>query len=98
LIGDATEIRVAERLFSRETAGQFDRVPRPSTRRANARRISQRTGAIAALISQRFSTVRMADPIVVLAGHLVEFGSHDELMAPGGHDVELFTLQARAYR
>jgi ATP-binding cassette subfamily B protein len=54
---------------------------------------------IAILISHRFSTVRMADRIAVLAGgHIVEFGSHDELMALGGRYAHLFTLQAQGYR
>lgn len=50
------------------------------------------------LVSHRFSTVRMADLIVVLdKGCIVETGSHDELMAAGGLYRELFTLQATAY-
>ena len=54
---------------------------------------------IAILISHRFSTVRMADRIAVLdGGRIVEFGSHDELMALGGRYAHLFTLQAQGYR
>jgi ATP-binding cassette subfamily B protein len=50
------------------------------------------------LISHRFSTVRAADRIYVLdGGQIVEAGSHDELMALGGHYAELFGLQAAAY-
>jgi len=42
--------------------------------------------------------VRMADLIVVMDGaRVVEFGSHDDLMAHGGHYAELFRLQAAAY-
>ncbi len=54
---------------------------------------------IAILISHRFSTVRMADRIAVLdGGRIVEFGSHDELMALGGRYAHLFSLQAQGYR
>ena len=53
----------------------------------------------AVLISHRFSTVRMADRILVLAdGRVLEFGAHDELMAAGGKYAELFDLQAAGYR
>ncbi len=54
---------------------------------------------ITILISHRFSTVRMADQIAVLDnGHIVERGSHEELMALNGRYAHLFTLQARGYR
>jgi ATP-binding cassette subfamily B protein len=56
-------------------------------------------GRMAVLISHRFSTVRMADRIVVLMeGGVVEEGSHDELVARGGLYAELFSLQAAGYR
>jgi ATP-binding cassette, subfamily B, bacterial len=56
-------------------------------------------GRITVLVSHRFSTVRMADFIVVLDGaRVVETGSHDELMAKGGKYAELYTIQATAYR
>jgi ATP-binding cassette subfamily B protein len=56
-------------------------------------------GRIAILISHRFSTVRMADQIVVLDnGRLVEQGSHEQLMSGDGVYARLFTLQARAYQ
>jgi len=56
-------------------------------------------GRITLLVSHRFSTVRMADLIVVLDGaRLVEFGTHDELMAHGGQYSELYNIQAAAYR
>jgi len=54
---------------------------------------------IAIVISHRFSTVRMADQIVVLdQGHIVERGNHDNLMKEDGIYSKLFTLQARGYR
>ena len=53
----------------------------------------------AVLISHRFSSVRMADRILVLAdGKLEASGTHDELMAQGGRYAELFELQAAGYR
>ena len=56
-------------------------------------------GKMAVLISHRFSTVRMADRILVLrGGELVEQGTHDELVARGGLYAELFQLQAAGYR
>jgi ATP-binding cassette subfamily B protein len=56
-------------------------------------------GTTAVLISHRFSTVRMADRIVVLAdGKVEEQGTHSELMANGGRYAELFELQAAGYR
>ncbi|HEV3287253.1 MAG TPA: ATP-binding cassette domain-containing protein, partial [Steroidobacteraceae bacterium] len=54
---------------------------------------------ITILISHRFSTVRMADQIVVLnSGHIIERGSHEELMRLNARYAHLFTLQARGYR
>ncbi len=56
-------------------------------------------GKMAVLISHRFSTVRMADRIVVLEqGRLIEQGGHDALVARGGRYAELFGLQAAGYR
>jgi ATP-binding cassette subfamily B protein len=56
-------------------------------------------GKMAVLISHRFSTVRMADRILVLEhGRLVEEGSHRQLVALGGKYAELFELQAAGYR
>ncbi|MSR22967.1 MAG: ABC transporter ATP-binding protein [Gemmatimonadetes bacterium] len=56
-------------------------------------------GRMAVLISHRFSTVRMADRILVLAdGRVAEDGSHAELVELGGRYAELFSLQAAGYR
>jgi ATP-binding cassette subfamily B protein len=56
-------------------------------------------GKSAVLISHRFSTVRMADRIVVLEkGQLIEIGSHEELLQQGGRYAELFRLQAMGYQ
>jgi ATP-binding cassette subfamily B protein len=57
------------------------------------------TGKMALLISHRFSTVRMADRIVVLeGGQLVEEGTHQQLMALGGRYAGMFEMQAASYR
>ena len=57
------------------------------------------TGKMALLISHRFSTVRMADRIVVLeGGKLVEEGTHPQLMALGGRYAGMFEMQAASYR
>jgi len=59
---------------------------------------SSRSGRVTLLVSHRFSTVRMADVIVVLDGaRVVEVGAHDELMARGGQYAELYRIQAAAY-
>lgn len=56
-------------------------------------------GKIALLISHRFSTVRMADRIVVLEnGQLTEYGTHQELMGHDGMYAKLFNMQAAGYR
>jgi ATP-binding cassette subfamily B protein len=64
-----------------------------------ARRLRQTNGAVTVLVSHRFSTVRMADLIVVLdRGRVAEVGSHEELVERGGRYAELFELQAQSYR
>ncbi|HEY8232897.1 MAG: ABC transporter ATP-binding protein [Vicinamibacterales bacterium] len=58
-----------------------------------------RGNGITILVSHRFSTVRMADLIVVLDGaRVAQVGSHDALMAAGGPYAELYRIQAAAYR
>jgi ATP-binding cassette subfamily B protein len=65
----------------------------------NARRVGTATGAITLFVSHRFSTVRMADLIVVVAeGKVLESGSHAELMRRKSLYAELYELQAKAYR
>jgi ATP-binding cassette subfamily B protein len=64
-----------------------------------ARASARRTGAITVLVSHRFSTVRMADLIVVLEqGRITEHGTHQQLIAAGGLYAQLYEMQARAYR
>jgi ATP-binding cassette subfamily B protein len=68
-------------------------------RYAAAARGSTPDGRITILVSHRFSTVRMADLIVVLDGaRVVEVGTHEALMAKGGQYAELYGIQAAAYR
>jgi ATP-binding cassette, subfamily B, bacterial len=56
-------------------------------------------GRVTVLVSHRFSTVRMADLIVVLDGaRVAEVGSHADLMAMGGRYAELYGIQATAFR
>jgi ATP-binding cassette, subfamily B, bacterial len=60
---------------------------------------SDTEGRLTILVSHRFSTVRMADLIVVLDGsRVVEVGSHEALMAKSGQYAELYNIQAAAYR
>jgi ATP-binding cassette subfamily B protein len=64
----------------------------------SARAVAEATGGIAIFVSHRFSTVRMADRIVVIdGGRVAEQGTHAELVAHGGIYAELFALQASAY-
>jgi ATP-binding cassette, subfamily B, bacterial len=65
---------------------------------ADAARRDANSGRVTVLVSHRFSTVRMADLIVVLDGaRVVEAGSHDVLLAQEGPYAELFRIQAAAY-
>lgn len=64
----------------------------------SARAVARATGGIAIFVSHRFSTVRMADLIVVVEdGRIAEKGSHTQLVALDGLYAELFDLQAAAY-
>ncbi|MGI9069943.1 MAG: ABC transporter ATP-binding protein [Bryobacteraceae bacterium] len=70
----------------------FERFAAAARQRSADRRIT-------ILVSHRFSTVRMPDFIVVLDGaHVVESGTHEELMAKAGQYAELYGIQAAAYR
>ena len=65
-----------------------------------SRTLGESQGTITVLVSHRFSTVRMADLIIVVGdGHIIEMGSHEELVSkPDGTYAELYGMQARAYR
>lgn len=66
---------------------------------ADAARAHSASGRITVLVSHRFSTVRMAELIVVMDGaRVAEVGSHDELLARDGQYAELYRLQAAAYQ
>ncbi|HVH09103.1 MAG TPA: ABC transporter ATP-binding protein [Gemmatimonadales bacterium] len=68
-------------------------------RYAAAARAGAPDGRITILVSHRFSTVRMADQIVVLnAARVAEVGTHQQLIAKGGQYAELYGIQAAAYR
>ncbi len=86
----ALDAETEHALFERYAA--IARGGRPDSDRAS-------DGRITILVSHRFSTVRMADLIVVLDGaHVVEVGTHEALMAKGGQYAELYGIQAAAYR
>jgi ATP-binding cassette subfamily B protein len=66
---------------------------------AAAARAGERAGTVTVLVTHRFSTVRMADLIVVLeGGRVAELGSHADLLRRGGLYAELYRLQSRVYR
>jgi ATP-binding cassette subfamily B protein len=68
-------------------------------RYAGAARQSEGAGSVTVLVSHRFSTVRMADLIVVLDGaRVAEVGTHEALMASRGQYAQLYSIQAAAYR
>jgi ATP-binding cassette subfamily B protein len=66
---------------------------------SRARQASDTGGGVTILVSHRFSTVRMADLIVVMDGaRVAESGTHDELMARGARYSDLYNLQVSAYQ
>jgi ATP-binding cassette subfamily B protein len=88
----ALDAETEHALFERYAAAA--RHSNPSTQRQAAP-----DGRITLLVSHRFSTVRMADFIVVLDGsRVVESGTHEALLAKSGQYAELYRIQAAAYR
>jgi ATP-binding cassette, subfamily B, bacterial len=68
-------------------------------RYAQEARAGRAHGRVTVLVSHRFSTVRMADLIIVVTdGKIAELGSHADLMARGGAYADLYSIQARAYQ
>jgi ATP-binding cassette, subfamily B, bacterial len=68
-------------------------------RYAASAKASTASGRVTLLVSHRFSTVRMADLIVVLDGaRVAEVGTHDDLMVRNGPYADLYRIQAAAYR
>jgi ATP-binding cassette, subfamily B, bacterial len=68
-------------------------------RYAQQARASRAGGRITVLVSHRFSTVRMADLIIVIRdGRVAEYGSHDQLVGQRGTYADLYAIQASAYR
>jgi ATP-binding cassette subfamily B protein len=92
----ALDAETEHALFERYAAAA--RGSRKRSPAASAAAINEH-GRITILVSHRFSTVRMADLIVVLDGaRVAEVGTHDELLARGGPYAELYGIQAAAYR
>jgi len=77
----------------------FERYAAAARGAGNGSRDGEAEGRITILVSHRFSTVRMADVIVVLDGaRVAQVGTHEDLMARGGPYAELYAIQAAAYR
>jgi ATP-binding cassette subfamily B protein len=85
----ALDAETEHALFERYAAAAAGGVGRPAAG----------SSSVTVLVSHRFSTVRMADQIIVLDGsHVVEVGSHEDLVARGGQYAQLYAIQAAAYR
>ncbi len=100
--GELQRVRIARALAQEPEALVLDEPTAALDVRAEAelydRFLELTEGLTTILISHRFSTVRRADRIVVLAdGAVVEDGSHTQLMATGGRYAEMFTLQAARF-
>ena len=81
-----------------EVFATFASMARGNAGPSGSARTGSDEGPITILVSHRFSTVRMADMIVVLHdGRIEEVGSHDELLAAGGRYAQLFRMQASRY-
>jgi ATP-binding cassette subfamily B protein len=64
----------------------------------HARQLAGRTGAVTVIVSHRFSTVAVADQILVLdRGRLVQHGTHADLLATAGRYADLYSIHANAY-
>jgi len=100
----ALDAETEHALFERYAAvarggGGSGRAPGAGADANNANANTNTNGRITLLVSHRFSTVRMADLIVVIDGaRVVEVGSHQALLAKGGSYAELYGIQAAAYR
>ena len=97
----ALDAETEHALFERYAAAAKRGAADPGLARAVAAEdaAAARSGRITILVSHRFSTVRMADLIVVLDGsRVVEMGTHADLMARGGQYAELYGIQAAAYK
>ncbi len=89
----ALDAETEHALFERYAAAVHE------TRKGSAATNGSDDGRITILVSHRFSTVRMADLIVVLDGaRVAQVGTHDELMESAGAYAELYGIQAAAYR